>query len=173
MDQFIELAKILLPSILIMYAMYLTIRSFLRKEFERKLIDLRTKNTEMVLPLRLQAYERMCIFLERISPANLFPRVNQPMYTADEFRHILVKEVREEFAHNLSQQIYMSDVSWQTIRQAMEEIILLINQSAENLKETDSGLDLTRIVFEKIIHQQLDPTALALKIIKDEIRVIF
>ncbi|MBD0256088.1 MAG: hypothetical protein ICV83_10240, partial [Cytophagales bacterium] len=68
MEVLLDLAKVLLPSALLLYGMYLTVNAFLRKDFERRLVDIKLKNTDITLPLRLQAYERMCLFLERITP---------------------------------------------------------------------------------------------------------
>jgi hypothetical protein len=91
-----DLVKILLPAAIVLYAMYLTVRAFLNKEFERKLIDIKTKNTDIVLPVRLQAYERMCLFLERISPNNLILRLNNSMLSANELHQLLLAEIREQ-----------------------------------------------------------------------------
>ena len=75
MDLVIEFAKLLIPAGLVLYAMILVVKSFLDKEFQKKMIDIKTKNKETVLPIRLQAYERMCLFLERMAPNNLIPRI--------------------------------------------------------------------------------------------------
>lgn len=173
MNIVVELLKILLPAGLVLYAMFLTIRSFLTKQFEQKLIEIKTKNTEIVLPIRLQAYERMCLFLERISPNNLIRRVNNAEYNATELHGILLTEVREEFNHNLSQQVYMSDEAWTQVRSAMEEIIVLINDSAAQIPPDARGIELAKRIFEQIIEQNVDPTSRALTFIKDEIRVVF
>ncbi len=167
-----ELLKILLPAGLVLYAMFLTIRSFLTKQFEQKLIEIKTKNTEIVLPIRLQAYERMCLFLERISPGNLIRRVNNAEYNATELHGLLLSEVREEFNHNLSQQVYMSDEAWTQIRSALEEIVVLINDSAAQIPPDARGIELAKRIFEQIIEQNVDPTGRALKYIKDEIRIV-
>jgi len=173
MELLIEFAKILLPAALVLYAMYLTVRTFLYKEIEKKLVDIKTKNTEIILPLRLQAYERICLFLERISPIHLLPRVNNPEYSSEEFQQQLVQNIREEFTHNLSQQIYMSSIAWDLTKKSMEDIIALINQSNNELRENASGLDLAKTIFEKLMQNEWDPTADALKALKEEIRELF
>src|SRR5436305_409786 len=91
-----DFIQILLPAALVLYAMYLTVKSFLDKETERKLIDLKTKNSEIVVPIRLQAYERMCLFLERITPNNLLVRLNDTAYSAMELQQVLLSEIRQE-----------------------------------------------------------------------------
>ena len=173
MEVVVELLKILLPAGLVLYAMFLTVQSFLAKQFEQRLIELKTKNTDIVLPIRLQAYERMCLFLERISPNNLIRRVNTGDYTAAELHGLLLSEIREEYTHNLSQQVYMSDNAWTQIKSAMEEVIVLVNESAGQVPPDARGIDLARRIFEQIIAQNADPIGRALKFVKDEIRVAF
>jgi len=173
MDIIAELLKILLPAGLVLYAMFLTIRSFLDKQFEQKLIEIKIKNTDIVLPIRLQAYERMCLFLERITPNNLIRRVNNAEYSASELHGLLLSEIREEFNHNLSQQVYMSDTAWMQIKSAMEEVVVLINDSAGQITPDARGIELAKRIFEQMIEQNVDPSGRALSFIKDEIRVVF
>jgi len=173
MELAIEFGKLLIPAGLVLYAMYLTVKSFLRKEVESQLLNIRSRNNEVVVPIRLQAYERMCLFLERITPNNLIPRVSHSKFSAKEFQAVLLQEIREEYNHNLSQQMYMTDESWQLIKNAMEEVIMVINESAEGLKEDAKGLDLAKIIFENIMNRKIDPVAYPLKFLKDEIRELF
>ena len=90
MEAIIEFGKILLPAAAVMYAMYLTIKSFIHKELEKARLDVRGKSIETVLPNRLHAYERVCLFLERISPNNMIVRLNNGNYSAREFQQILL-----------------------------------------------------------------------------------
>lgn len=173
MEVLLDLFKILVPAALVLYAMYLIVKSFLDKELQKQVIATRDKNTEIVLPARLQAYERMVLFLERITPNNLLRRLNMADLSAKEFQHVLVHEIREEFNHNLSQQVYMSDKSWHAIRQAMEEIIALINQSVDDLPKDARSIELNRLLLKRMAEGDTDPTARALKTVKDEIRSVF
>ncbi len=165
-----DLLKILLPSALVLYAMYLTVIAFLKKQFVDKQLETRTKQVEITLPIRLQAYERMCLFLERISPNNLIVRLNGSATHAIEFQQILMREVREEFNHNLSQQVYMSHEAWEHVRAAQQEVITLINQAASEVASDAVPLDLSKKIFEKIIQENRNPTAAALKVVKEEIQ---
>ena len=165
-----DLLKILLPSALVLYAMYLTVTAFLKKQFEEKQLEQRRKQVEVALPIRLQAYERMCLFLERISPNNLIVRMNGSATRAIEFQQILMQEVREEFNHNLSPQVYMSHEAWEQIRGAQQEVITLINQAAVEVAPDATPLELSKKIFEKIIQENRNPTANALKLVKEEIQ---
>ena len=173
MEIFGDLIKILLPAAAVLYGMFLTVKTFLNKDFEKRLVEIKIKNTEQVLPNRLQAYERMCLFLERISPHNLVIRLNDPLYNVIQFQQKLLFEIREEFNHNLSQQIYMSDQSWALIRNSMEEVISIINKSSIDLPQDGRSIELAKMIFENLIQRNEDPTLKALKFLKNEIRQVF
>lgn len=169
MDLLLEFVKILLPAGIVLYAMFLTVRSMLEKEIERKKIDVRYKLQETVVPLRLQAYERLALLLERISPKNIIMRLNNPSYSAREFHMILIHEIREEFNHNLSQQIYIGEETWTLIKKAVEDTISTINQAAAQLEEGAKGVDLTKMIFEKTLGTPADPINHALSQLKKEV----
>ena len=173
MDALIDFGKILLPAGTVLYAMYLVIKSFLTKEMERKIIDIKIKNTETVLPIRLQAYERICLFLERISPNNLVIRLNDASLSAAQFQQVLVNEIRQEFNHNLSQQVYLSDEAWDMVKNATEDIVSVVNIAAQQLKSDDKSVDLAKRIFELMMEKNNDPVVIALKKVKDEIRTSF
>src|SRR5690606_6021575 len=126
MDALIEFGKILIPASVVLYAAYLLVRSFIQKEIEMKKLEIRGKSIETVLPSRLQAYERMTLFLERISPQNLLIRLSGPGMTAREFHQLLLSEIRTEYNHNASQQVYMSQEVWDLIINAKEDLIVSI-----------------------------------------------
>ncbi len=173
MEIVIEFGKLLIPAGLVLYAMYLTVKSFLFKETENKVLNIRTKGTEIVLPIRLQAYERMCLFLERITPNNLIPRLNHGELTGKEFQQVMLRELREEYNHNLSQQVYMTDETWDLIKNAMEEVVMIINESAEEMDKKAKSIDLARSILENVMNRKIDPVSYPLKHLKDEIRELF
>lgn len=168
-----EFGKIILPAGAVLYAMFLTTRMFINKEYDKRLIDIKIKNNETVLPVRLQAYERICLFLERIAPKNLIVRLNVGELTAEEFQHVILNEIREEYSHNISQQIYMSNDAWEGVNSAMEEVVMLVNESVNELADGAQSIDLARRVFEKILERQEIGTDFALAFVKQEIRLLF
>ena len=169
MEIIIEFGKLLIPALLVLYAMYLTVKNVLEKDIERKEVDFKIKNYETILPMRLQAYERLTLLLERISPNNIMLRLNNPKLTALEFQIILVKEIRDEFNHNLSQQIYVSEDTWVLVKKAIEDTINLINQCSINLKDNAKGVDLTKAVFGEIMQNDVDSIEHALSQLKKEV----
>ena len=115
----------------------------------------------------------MSLFLERLSPGNLVLRLNSSNLTAKELQQRMVSEIREEFNHNLSQQIYMSDKSWSLIKNTVEDVIALINTNAEKLDEDAKSVELAKLIFNEIEKREVDPVAVTLSEVKSEIRDIF
>jgi hypothetical protein len=173
MDVILEFGKILLPAALVLYAMYLTMKSLLAKEAVKATAEIRSKNSELILPNRLQAFERMSLFLERISPGNLVLRMNTGSINAKELQQLMIADIREEFNHNLSQQIYMSDKSWNLIKNTVEDIIALISTSAEKLDENAKGVELAKLIFNEMEKRDVDPVEVTLSEVKSEIRELF
>ncbi|CAH0997369.1 hypothetical protein EMA8858_03501 [Emticicia aquatica] len=173
MQSITELLKILIPSAAVLYGMYLTVQTFLEKQFEQKQLEVKQKNTELVTPIRLQAYERMTLFLERITPNNLLIRINNMDIQAIDYQRLILQEIREEFNHNLSQQVYMSHEAWEKIRKAMNDVVALVNTSATEIDSNSASINLSKKIFEKVISENQQPTMEALKFLKEEIQTMF
>jgi hypothetical protein len=173
MEYVLDLLKIILPAGVVLYGMYLVVISFLSKEREKMLVDLKTQNTQVVLPVRLQAAERLCLLLERITPNNLVRRSNPSQFAAAELHTILLGEVREEFNHNLSQQVYFSEETWEAVRRAVEDVITLLNQSRQSVDAEASGMDLARTIFAQSLDRKNDAITYALRQVKSEIQLYF
>ncbi len=129
-----------------------------------------TNEKNIVSTLKLQACERLILFLERITPNNLILRVHTPDMTASQLQAALIRTVREEFEYNLSQQLFLSTKTWELIRNAKEEIIRQINMAASDLKEGRSARDLAGIILQLSLSQEREPVILAIEAIKSEIR---
>lgn len=143
------------------------------KFLEKQRSDNRSKNVEITLPLRLQAYERMCLFLERITPNNLLLRLVPSATSALELQQIVLHEVREEYNHNVAQQLYISTHAWEQIVNAMNETVAIVNQAAAEVSPDAPAADLAKKVFSHVIEKEVQPSTHALKVLKEEIRNVF
>lgn len=173
MNALIEFIKILVPASVVLYAAYLLVRTFVQKEIDLKKLEVRGRSLEIVLPNRLQAYERMALFLERVSPQNLLVRLSVSGMTSNEFHQLLLSEIRNEYNHNVAQQVYISENVWNMIKNAKEDLILTINDASSEMKMESTSLDLSRKIFEKSINKQVDPITHALVELKKEIQQTF
>jgi hypothetical protein len=128
---------------------------------------------KIILPLRLQAYERIILFLERISPNNMIMRLNKPEMSSFQLQSALIKTIREEFEYNLSQQLYISLKGWELVKNAKEETIKLINVASGKIPETASAGELVKIIFDLALEKNRLPVDVAIDEIKKEIQKIF
>ena len=169
----IDLLKISLPALIVAGAMYYLVKKYFERDYKIRLLELRKKNSETVLPIRLQAYERIVLLLERITPSNMLLRVGAAGQTAAEYHRLLLAEIRNEFNHNMSQQVYMTEQAWQQVKHAREEVVNLINRTYKELPEDARGTDLAKKVLENILASETDPTARAISYVKQEIGQVF
>lgn len=173
MTEILEILKYILPSVIVFLTAYLILRIYLKNEEKKKKLELSMNRTETVLPLRLQAFERLVLLLERISPDSLVMRFKNTKLNVAQLQNELINNVRTEFEHNLSQQTYISPQAWEKIKMARSEIIKLINTSAAELKPNDQGINLSKRILEKAMNTQNPPTQEALQFLKNEVRDLF
>ncbi|HEY5748377.1 MAG TPA: hypothetical protein VIU12_20045 [Chryseolinea sp.] len=173
MDPLVMFIMVLVPAALVLYGAFLLVRTFIQKEIDLKKLEVRSRSIETVLPNRLQAYERMALFLERMAPQNLLVRLSTAGMASREFHQLLLAEIRNEYNHNVSQQVYISEGVWEMIKNAKEDLIVSINDAASEMTMDSTSLDLSKKIFEKSITKSVDPLAHALLELKKEIQQTF
>jgi hypothetical protein len=149
------------------------VRSFVARELELKKLEVRSRSIETVLPIRIQAYERITLFLERISAQNLIFRLTDPSYSASDFHKLMLDEIRNEFNHNVSQQLYVSEYVWDLVKNAKEELIVSINEAASHMKSESKAIDLSRQLLQQLMDKKVDLIGNALSELKKEIQQTF
>lgn len=172
---FYDLLKIILPALIVAGAIYFLFKEFLEKEQQRRLIELRLESSKTTLPLRLQAYERIVLFLERISPNNILVRLNSAGISAPEFHRQLQQEIRAEYEHNLSQQLYLSADAWTMVREAKENVLTMVNRAFHGIQNPAQarGTELAKRILEGLMMDGAEPTAQALAVVKNEAAGLF
>ena len=172
---FFDLLKTILPALIVAGAIYLLFRQHLEKEQQRRLIELRLETNKTTLPLRLQAYERVVLFLERISPNNILVRLSSAGQTATDYHRLLQNEIRAEFEHNLAQQLYISPEVWAQVKQAKEDVLTMVNRAFHGLSNPQQlrGTELAKRILENLMTDAADPTAQALTVVKREAAGLF
>lgn len=124
----------------------------------------------IVLPLQLQAYERIILFVERIAPQNLISRVNQPGFTVLDMQIGMVSSIKSEYDHNVSQQIYVTPTAWEAVKTVKEQTISIINQMALKLPPDAAAIELNKQILELFMRQPESPSDIAAEIINAEAR---
>jgi hypothetical protein len=108
----------------------------------------RKANTASAANMRLQAYERLLLLADRIALPNLISRLNQPGLTAQEMQHVLINNIKEEYNHNITQQVYVSEDAWTAIKTLKDQNMLVINQYASAIPPQATALDLNKLLLE-------------------------
>ena len=142
----------------ILVANYLMLQYFHNKSTYEKGKEIDIQKTKTFFSLQIQAYERVILFLERIDPNNMIIRTHKNGMNAVTLHRELLKIVREEYTHNMSQQIYIHPKSWKTVLKAKDETIQILNIAVNNLSADSSGLDLSAKIFESIASKKISPT---------------
>lgn len=168
-----DILKIAVAGIGVVWFAFYLIKPYLDKPDRQSLVELKRLYTNQTLPLRLQAYERMILFIERINPASMLVRLNAPAFTADELQAIVINEIRTEFQHNVTQQVYVSNQAWAVMRRVKDDTISLITNSARTLPPDASGLELSKIVLNSLGQLEENPYDIASNLIKRELEPLF
>ena len=168
-----EILKYTLPALFVFLATYLVMSKMVKSEQLRLKAENVLNNQKYITPIRLQAYERMVLLLERISPQSLIMRTQRQNITNQELQSSLLKTIRSEFEHNMAHQLYISDKAWEMVRMAKEDCIKFINQTALQTKPDGNSLQLCKLILENTMDRDLDPTTKAINYLKEEIRTLF
>ncbi len=173
MEAFLEILKIVLPAAMVFVAAYIILKSMLESDQKKREHELKKNNHSAVLPLKIQAYERLVIYLERINPNTMVVRVNKNGMNAHQLQVELVKTIKSEYEHNLSQQIYVSYGSWELVKTAKEELIKLINISSSKVHPDANSSELAMMILNIAagLEKKL-PNDVALEFIKREASTI-
>jgi hypothetical protein len=169
MEILADILKITLPALIVLLTAWLVLQNMIRNDQDKRKQELILQNSRTVTPIKLQAYERIVLFLERISLESLLLRVSVQDMTAQQLHNAMLNAVRSEFEHNLSQQIYMSQQAWEVVRNARSNMIKIINSEAEKLPADSSAMTLSKKLLEKIIELEQEPTRAAIDFVKAEI----
>jgi hypothetical protein len=170
----LEIFKYLVPALLSILITYL----FLRKMEKSETLKAETQKYENIatttIPIRIQAYERMTLFLERINPSNLIIRLKQPEMNAADLHSVLLFSIRQEYEHNLSQQLFISASSWQLISMVKDQIINEMNQIYMSASPSRSAMDYSKELLNFYIEKNEPmPTQRCLDVIKNEFNLQF
>lgn len=169
MDIVYQIIISVLPALVVLIAAFYLIKYQLELSFEK--LGGIPKQVEAHRPhVNFQAYERLVLYLERINPGNMVMRMHKPNATAKSLEAEMVKSIREEFEHNLSQQIYVSDDIWKLIRQAKEETVKLISLASSRCSDTSSAMELSKVLLELASAIDEFPHDVAIRYLKQELR---
>ncbi|MAC96101.1 MAG: hypothetical protein CMC96_11435 [Flavobacteriales bacterium] len=173
MEVVFEILKYVLPSAIVFVGVYFIMNNFFDNEQRKMSLRMRTDDRKQVLPIRLQAYERIILYLERINLSNMVMRMHKNNMSSRDLQRQMLSGIRSEYEHNMAQQLYFSTKTWKMVKTAKEENIKVINSCADQLGDEASGMDLSRFILEVVGKSEKTPTEVAIEAIKREISYLF
>jgi len=173
MEYLFQIALIVLPAAAVIF----TAVFFMRKTSEREVLsmrmELKKERQTFFLPNRVDAYQRAILLMERIHPNSLLMRLMNPGLPCAAFQVKLLEAIREEYEHNIAQQMYISPAGWELVKKAKEETVKIINLAGKQMDATSNAMDLSSKIFEIVAEVGTLPTEIAVEILKKEVQELF
>ena len=173
MDVVLQIALIIFPA----GAVLLTTIFFLRRETSKEIrhmqIELKKERQQFFLPSRVEAYQRAILLMERIHPNSLVMRLHNPGLPAMALQTKFLESIREEYDHNVAQQLFVSPQGWELVKNSKEETIKIINLAGRQMTPTSTGMDLSAKIFEIVAEVGKLPTEIAVDYLKKELQELF
>ncbi|MFV5698907.1 hypothetical protein ACM55H_11120 [Flavobacterium sp. ZT3R17] len=163
----IELLSYTLPAVVTGVVAYYFFDLHTKNEEGRRRYLLNKEAQKNALPLRLQAFERMTLYMERINPTKLLIRIAPLSQDKNDYENLIITQIEQEFEHNLTQQIYMSDECWTIIVTAKNATIQMIRKA--NMSDRVDSADKLREVLLNDLMEKQSPSNAALAYIKNEV----
>jgi hypothetical protein len=173
LDTLFQLALIIIPAGAVLMTTIYFIRRETAKEYRNMNVDLKKQRQEFFLPLRVDAYQRAILLMERIHPNSLVMRHYNPGLPALALQTALLESIRQEYEHNIAQQMYISPAAWELVKKSKEETVKIINLAGQQMPSTGLGLDLSSKIFEIVAEVGTLPSEIAVEALKREVQELF
>ncbi|WP_282037278.1 hypothetical protein [Saccharicrinis aurantiacus] len=149
METFLDIINWLLPSLIVLFVTLVLVRWFLKAETQRRKQEFLLMRNKDLLPIKMSAYERVTLFLERISAESIVMREQPKAVTSKDFQSVLLSSIRTEYEHNMAMQVHISPDTWHLVKNAKEEMIRTINISATMVEPEHSSMGLAKTILEQ------------------------
>lgn len=162
----LEIIKIAVPALIVFFTVYQLSKQFFEKQYQLKALEYKQKQTSTTVPMKLQAYERLSMFCERIAIPSLLLRLRTENQSAAALRVSMLLAIQQEFEHNITQQLYVSKNLWEIIKFARDETVVTINGIAEKVAPDAEGKELAGTLLNYLSTQEgsvLDKALIAIK----------
>lgn len=167
-----EILAYSIPALVVLAATWLVMHKLFNNEQEKRLWELKRLSQKKISPIRLRAYERLTLLLERTTPDRMLMEMNLQEMTIPQVQQQLLRTIRLEYDHNLSQQIYVSDEVWDKIIHARDEMGAFVTAMAAGMPEGSSTLDYAKTLITAYSTNGETPNSLALSALKEEAKTL-
>jgi len=168
-----DLAKYTIAGVGVVWVAFYLIKPYLDRDEKIQLLEFRKTLSNQTLPLRLQAYERLVLFIERINPANMLLRLNAPTYSALELQNLIVEDIRAEYQHNITQQIYVSSRAWAVLKHIKDDTLNIVSNAVKSLPADATGLDLGKTILGYLSQLEDNPYDVAAGRLRKDLEELF
>lgn len=168
----IEILKYCIPALCVLLATWLVMRQFYRAEADKRLWELKRLAQKEISPVRLRAYERLALLLERTTPEHMLLELNLGEMTVLQVQQHLIRTIRLEYEHNMSQQVYVTAEVWAMIQNAKEQTVAFVNSMVQQLPPESTALDYAKVMITAYSSNGDTPNELALQALKKEAQTL-
>jgi hypothetical protein len=166
----VEILKYCLPALCVLLATWLVMHKFYKSEQEKRLWELKRLSQKEISPLRMRAYERLSLLLERTTPEHMLLELNLGEMTILQVQQHLMRTIRLEYDHNTSQQIYVSDEVWMLIIDARNQMVAFVNSMAQQMPPESTALDYAKVLITAYSANGKTANEQAMQALRDEAR---
>ncbi len=163
-----EIIKITVPALIVFFTVHTLLKQYLANQYKLSSLEFRQNQQKTTVPLRLQAYERLSLFCERISIPNLVLRLRTENMTATDLRMAMMLAIQQEFEHNITQQVYVSDQLWQIIKIARDDALNIINLVFNTIDPDTNAHQYASDLFKFLEQREINSSDKALIAVKKE-----
>ena len=164
----LEIVKITVPALIVFITVYQLMKQFMESQYKVKTLDFKQNQQKTTIPLRLQAYERLSLFCERISVPNLVLRLRSDGMNSRDLRLSMLIAIQKEFEHNITQQVYISEQLWQIIKISRDDVVNVMNMAYQEVDPEADARAYSQALFQVLDERDLHPLDKALSAIKKE-----
>jgi hypothetical protein len=169
----LDIVKYIFAGMAIVGAAFYMVKPYLERDEKIQLLEFKKALNNQTLPLRLQAYERLVLFIERVNPTNMLIRLHDPAYSAHELYSLVVEEIRNEYQHNITQQIYVSPRAWSVIKRVKEDTLGIVNNAIKSIPENSTGLELSKFILSSLSQLEDNPYEIGAGLLRKDLEDLF
>lgn len=168
----LEIIKITVPALVVFFTVYYLMKTYLDKQYQLRALEYKQNQSNLTVPSRLQAYERLSLFCERIAVPSLMLRLREDNQSNAALRMAMLLTIQQEFEYNITQQVYVSDQLWQIIKISRDNTVLDINGLYEQVDPKGPSKELATVLLSQTESQSANSLNMALSAIKKEAAIL-
>lgn len=172
MTTILEILKYTLPSLVVFATAYYLLKQYISSQYELRALEVKASYSKQAIPLKLQAYERLLLFCDRISLPSLLLRLRDQNMTAGQLKNAMIISVQKEYEHNMAQQLYASHKLWEIISLAKNDIIAIISSGIKGINQDATSEEYIQNLMKQLSQTDRSPIDVAVQAIKEEAKII-